>query len=73
MREAPFKTPGVEKKLFAILKADRWDLLKPFFNSWETEEEMIDKVLLWDISFCLTIFVITPRISPGLNQKILFF
>lgn len=47
MREAPFKTPGVEKKLFAILKADRWDLLKPFFHSWETEEEMIDKVLLW--------------------------
>jgi len=42
-----FKTPGIEKKLFAILKADRWDLLKPFFGSWENEDEMIDKVLLW--------------------------
>ena len=42
-----FVTPGIEKQLFAILRAERWDLLKPFFATWETEEEMIDKVLLW--------------------------
>lgn len=42
-----FVNPGIERKLFAILKADRWDLLRPFFASWDNEEEMIDKVLLW--------------------------
>lgn len=42
-----FVTPNIERKLLAILKADRWDLLKPFFGTWESEEEMIDKVLLW--------------------------
>ena len=42
-----FVTPNVERKLFAILRAERWDLLKPFFGTWENEEEMIDKVLLW--------------------------
>lgn len=41
------KTPGVDKQLFAILKAERTDLLVPFFAIWKDEEEMIDKVLLF--------------------------
>lgn len=42
-----FKTPNVDEKLFAILQEGRWDLIAPFFNTWENEDEMIDKVLLY--------------------------
>lgn len=42
-----FKNPGIERKLFAILKADKWDLIQPFFGTWQDDDELIDKVLLW--------------------------
>lgn len=41
------KTPGVDKQLFAILDAGRFDLLAPFFSYWKNEKERVDKVLLF--------------------------
>lgn len=41
------KKKNLERKLFAVLKADRWDLIPGFFSTWRDETEKIDKVLLW--------------------------
>jgi len=42
-----FVNKGIEKKLILLLRGDRWDVVPSFFNSWQDDEEMIDKVLLW--------------------------
>lgn len=65
-----FKTDGIERKLFAILKAQRFDLLKYFFKTWETEEEMIDKVLLWGHFFLSHYFIDkSPEFHRDLIRK----
>jgi hypothetical protein len=65
-----FKTDGIERKLFAILKAQRFDLLKYFFKTWETEDEMIDKVLLWGHFFLSHYFINeSPEFHRDLIRK----
>lgn len=39
--------PLMLRKLTAVLKAERWDLLPGFFGSWGNSAEQVDKVLLW--------------------------
>jgi len=63
-----FKTPEIELKLFAILKADRWDLLPTFFGSWESEDEMIDKVILFGHFFLAHYF---RNQSPPFHRDII--
>lgn len=63
-----FKTPHLERKLFGLLKGDRWDLIKDFFGTWENEDEMIDKVLLWG-HFFLDHYFRSP--SPEFHREII--
>jgi hypothetical protein len=42
-----FKNKNIEKKLFVLLKGDRWDLLKDFFGQWYDDYERNDKCMLW--------------------------
>ena len=63
-----FKTPDIEKQLFVLLEAGRFDLLSKFFSYWKDEEELIDKVLLYGHYFLGHYFRDT---SPDFHREII--
>jgi hypothetical protein len=64
-----FKTPGIEEKLFAIIRAERFDLLQGFFSYWDNMDELVDKVLLYGHYFLGHYFRDT---SPTFHRELIW-
>jgi len=41
------KNPQLKEDLILLLQSKRWDMVRAFFRYWETEDEMVDKVILF--------------------------
>jgi len=49
-------TPGLAEEAELVLNSEDQDLIRSWFHTWSSEDEMVDKVLLWGHTFMPTYF-----------------
>jgi hypothetical protein len=62
------KNQQIREDLILLFENEKWPELKVWFSYWSSEEEMIDKVLLWGRTFMTQYF---PDPSPEFHRELI--